>query len=72
LTSIKRGLDAALGTNVAEMALAIILRDFENNEEALVLRPEHFERKLEILFGETGAGIVISHIKKEIINEVLF
>ena len=72
LTLIKRGLESALGTHVTEMVLAIIVREFENNEDALALRPQDLERKLELLLGETGADLVINHIKKEISNDILF
>ncbi len=72
LSIIKRGLDSALGSNVTELVLPIIVRDFELVEDAMVLRPDQFERKLEILLGISAASVVIDHIKKEISKDVVY
>lgn len=72
LAIIKCGLDSALGPNVTEMVLPIIVRDFEMNEEALILHPDQLERKLELLLGTSAASVVISHIKMEISKDVVY
>jgi len=72
LSIIKRGLDSALGSNVTELVLPIIVRDFEFVADAMVLHPEKFERKLEILFGKSAANVVIDHIKREICKDVIY
>jgi len=72
LSMIKRGLDSALGSNVTELVLPIIMRDFGLVEDAAILHPDQFERKLEILLGVSGANLVIDHIKKEISKDVVF
>lgn len=72
LEIFKRGLDCALGSNVTEMVLSTIIRDFEMNEEAMILHPDQFERKLAILFGKSAADVIISQIKAEIGKDILY
>jgi DcmR-like sensory protein len=69
---IKRGLDSALGPNVTEMVLPIIVREFQMKEEALVLHPDQLERKLELLLGTSAASVVISHIMMEISKDIVY
>jgi DcmR-like sensory protein len=72
LSTIKRGLDSALGLNVAEMVMAVIVRDFDMNKESLILYPDKFEKKLAILLGTSAADSVINHIKMEIGNDIVY
>lgn len=72
LAIFRRGLDSALDPHVTEIVLPMLIRDFEMNEEAMVLQPDRFERKLEILFGTSAAEVVINHIKTEISKDVSF
>lgn len=72
LEILKKGLDSALGPNVTEMILAIIIRDFEMKEEEMVLNPDQFERKLAILLGESAAEAVVNEVKSEIVKEVAY
>ena len=72
LELIKRGLDSALGPRVNEIVLPIIVREFQMKEQALVLHPDQFERKLELLLGTSAANVVISHIKTEISKDIIF
>jgi len=72
LAILKRGLDSALGPNVTELVLPIIIRDFEMDEKAMVLHPDQFERKLSILLGTSAADVVISQIKAELSKDIAF
>lgn len=72
LAILKRGLDSALGTNVTELVMPTIIRDFEMNEEAMVLHPDQFERKLAILLGTSAADVVINQIKAEISKDIVY
>jgi hypothetical protein len=72
LAILKRGLDFALGPNVTELVMPIIIRDFKMNEEAMVLHPDQFERKLAILLGTSAADVVISQIKAEISKDIVY
>jgi DcmR-like sensory protein len=72
LSTIKHGLDSALGSNVAEMVMAVIVRDFDMNQESLILYPDQFEKKLAILLGTSAADSVINHIKMEISNDIVY
>ena len=72
LSIIKRGLNSALGPNVTELVLPIIVRDFHSIEDAIVLNPDQFERKLEILLGRSAAAVVIDHMKKEISKDIVY
>ena len=72
LILIKRGFDAALGNNVSEMVLSMILRDFGTNEDALISHPDQFEKKLQIILGESGADIAIDCIKDEIKKDIVY
>ncbi len=69
---LKRGLDSALGPNVTEMVMSTIIRDFEMNEDALILYPDKFERKLAILLGGSAAELVINKIKAEISRDIVY
>lgn len=70
LALIRRGLDAALGNKVTEMVLSLIVRDFGMNEQAIIMHPDQFEKKLEILLSPRGAEVVIDSIKKEISKDI--
>jgi hypothetical protein len=72
VAAIRHGLDIALEENVAGMVFSVLVRDFGMSEEALVLHPEHFEKKLQILLGTSAAEIVISRIKMELRKEITF
>jgi hypothetical protein len=72
LSIIKRGLDSALGPNVSELVLPTIIRDFEMNEEGMVLHPDQFERKLAILLGTSAADLVIHQINAEITKDIVY
>ena len=72
LEAIKRGLDATLGSNVSEMVIGILVRDFGGIERSLVLCSEEFERKLNILLGDSAAILAMDSIKTEIIKDVVF
>jgi hypothetical protein len=72
LAILKRGLDSSLGPNVTELVLPIIIRDFGMNEEAMVLYPDQFERKLVILLGASAADVVINQIKTEITKDIAY
>lgn len=71
LAILKQGLDSALGPNVTELVLPIIIRDFEMKEKAMVLYPDQFEKKLAILLGP-AADVVINHIKLEMSKDIAF
>jgi len=70
VAAVRRGLDIALEENVAALVFSVLVRDFGMSEEALVLYPVHFEKKLEILLGSSAAEIVISRIKLELRKEI--
>ena len=77
--NIKRGLsilnlalDSALGPNVAELVLAMLIRDFEMNEDAMILYPDKLERKLEILLGPSAAELVTRQIKLELTKDIVY
>ncbi len=72
LAMLKRGLDSALGPNVTEMVMSTIIRDFEMNEDALILYPDKFERKLAILLGGSATELVINKIKAEISRDIVY
>ena len=72
LAVLKRGFDSSLGSNVTELVLPIIIRDFGMNEEAMVLYPDQFERKLAILLGASAADVVINQIKAEITKDIVY
>ena len=72
LALIRQGLDAALGDNVTEMVLSFIIRDFEGDEQAVVMQPDQFEKKLQILLGPRATDVVIDNIKKEISKDIAF
>jgi hypothetical protein len=72
LSIIERGLDTALGPQVTEMVKSILVRDFGNNKQLFILQPDQFERKLELLLGAPAAGIVVHHIKKELVKDIAY
>lgn len=72
LSILKRGLDFSLGPNVTELVHSTLLLDFEMNEEAMILQPNQFERKLTILLGVSAAELVIHQIKAEIIKDIVY
>jgi len=72
LEVILRGFDVALGPNVSEMVLGILVRDFGGIEKSLVLCPEELERKLNILLGDSAASLAMDSIKAEIIKDIVF
>lgn len=69
---IRQGLDVALGSNVTEMVLSFIVRDFGGDEQAVVTQPDQFEKKLQILLGSRATDVVIDNIKKEISKDIAF
>jgi hypothetical protein len=72
LQLIKGGLDSALGPNVADLVLPIIVRDFEMAEDALINHPDQFERKLDLLLGPTGSAIALDHLKKAFCEDIAY
>ena len=69
---MRHGLVIALEENVAALVFSVLVGDFGMSEEALVLYPEHFEKKLQILLGASEAEIVMSRIKTELGKEITF
>jgi hypothetical protein len=72
LSILNLGLDSALGANVAELVLAMLIRDFEMNEDALILHPDKLEKKLEILLGSSAAELVTDQIKLELTKDIVY
>jgi hypothetical protein len=72
LAILKRGLDAALGSNVTQLVMTTIMRDFDMNDEAMVMNPDQFENKLTILLGTSAADLVIDQIKSEISRDIAY
>lgn len=72
ISILKQGLNSALGPNVAELVLTKLIRDFEMKEEAMLLQPDQFERKLAILLGTSAADLVIHQIKIAITKDIVY
>jgi hypothetical protein len=69
---IKRGLDQALGSYVSDMTFQLLLRDFGMDAGAMILYPDKFENKLKILFGTFTGEMILSRIKDEFKNEIMY
>ena len=72
VSTIKKGLNEALGRGMYELVFAMLIRDFGMNAEAIIMHPHQFENKLRILFGTSAAEIVLGKIKAEFKKDILF
>ena len=72
LSILRTGLDSALGPNVAELVMPILIRDFEMDEEAIITCPDRFEKKLAFLLGTAAAELVIHKMKVEITKDIIY
>lgn len=72
ISSIKMGLNEALGVGMSELVFGMLIRDFGMNAEAMIMYPDEFENKLRILLGTSAADIVLDKIKAEFKKEIMF
>jgi len=72
LALVRKSFDASLGNNVSEMVFSILLRDFEMQPEAMIIHPDSFERKLQILLGGTAAEIVLNTLTIELKKDIAY
>lgn len=69
---IKKALCEALGAQVSDMVFKILLRDFGEDTDAMILQPDKFEKKVRILFGISTGEIILNKIKAEFKKAILY
>lgn len=72
LALIRKSFDISLGNNVSEMVFSMLIRDFEMQPEAMIIRPQSLERKLKILLGGTAAEIVLNTLTVELKKDIAY